>query len=109
NANGNGRYGAPKNPGALVTEQSFTYEQVICDFVPWIDILKRKHDSLKAMAMGNYKPWFDYLREVECKFVDIGKDRPAPQRTHVVTSIRKKNRDGIPNRAFRFAVGDRQR
>jgi hypothetical protein len=61
------------------------------------------------MAMGNYKPWFDYLREVECKFVDVGKDRPAPQRTHVVTSTRKKNRDGISNRAFRFAVGDRQR
>ncbi|MGD0094581.1 MAG: hypothetical protein ABSE73_32120, partial [Planctomycetota bacterium] len=100
-----GRYSEPRNKGAQLTERSYIYQAVSCDFVPWIEIIKRKHAALKAMAIGDYKPWFDYLREVECKFVDIGKDRPAPQRGTIVTSERKKNREGMANRVDRFAAG----
>jgi hypothetical protein len=104
-----GRYSEPRNKGAQLTERSYIYQAVSCDFVPWIEIIKRKHAALKAMAIGDYKPWFDYLREVECKFVDIGKDRPAPQRGTIVTSERKKNREGMANRVDRFAGLDWQK
>lgn len=104
-----GRYSDPRNPGAQLTERSYTYEAVTCDWLPWLDIIKRKHAALKALDVGDYKPYFDYLREVECRFVDIGRDRPAPERVHIITSQRKKNREGMPNRAFRFASVDWQR
>lgn len=105
-----GRYSEPKNKGALLTERSFTYEAVACDFVPWIDIIKRKHAARKsAEVYKDYKPWTDYLREVECQFVDLMKDRPAPERVTITTSERKKNREGLPNRNYRFAFADWQR
>jgi hypothetical protein len=103
-----GRYSEPR-PGSLLTERSYTYEMVSCDWIPWIEIIKRKHAALKAMATGDYQPYFDYLREVECHFVDIGRDRPAPERVHIITSEKKKNREGLPNRVFRVAGIDRQK
>lgn len=104
-----GKYGDPRNPGAVLTERSYTYEAVSCDWIPWLDIIRRKHAALKAMDTGDYQPWFDYLREVECRFVDIGRDRPAPERVHIITSQRKKNRAGMASRVFRFASIDRQK
>lgn len=104
-----GRYGDPKNKGAMPNERSFTYESVSVDFIPFLSIIQRKHQALRSKGMGDYKAWFDYLRECECKFVDLGKDRPAPERTTIVTSQRKKNREGLPNRDYRFAFADWQR
>ncbi len=104
-----GRYGEPKNKGALPNERSFTYEAVSVDFIPFLSIIQRKHEALKSKKTGDYKPWFDYLREVECKFVDIAKDRPRPERVEITTSERKKNRDGLPDRVGRFAYADWQK
>ena len=104
-----GRYSEPKNTGALFCHRSYTYEMVSCDFVPFIDIIARKHAALRSLKHGDYKPYFDFLREVECRFVDVGRDRPAPERVEIISSERKKNREGLPNRALRTAFADWQR
>lgn len=104
-----GRYGAPKNPGAMPNDRSFTYEAVSVDFISFLSIIQRKHAALKSLRTGDYKAWFDFLREVECKFVDVGRDRPAPERVTIISSEKKKSREGLPNRDFRFAYADWQR
>jgi phage terminase large subunit GpA len=106
-----GRYSAGDNPGAPANEKSYTYESVSCDFIPWLDLIKRKHGALLAIDLSHdFKPYFDYLRECEVRFVDISKDRPVIQRQEIIVNKSlKKNRDGLPNKAFRFASGDRQK
>lgn len=103
-----GRYSEPQNKSALPTEKSYIYEAVACDFFHWLDIIKRKHEALKAMATGDYTPYFNYLREIECRFVDIGKDRPAPESAIIISSQRTKNREGLENRVVRLSMADWQ-
>lgn len=100
-----GEYGEPQNKSASETEKSFTLEAVSVDYIPLLDLVKEKHRGLKALKMGDSKPFFDYLRERECKFTNP-EDRPIVQR--IVLSTRKKNRDGLPNRTVRFGQADRQ-
>lgn len=59
------------------------------------------------MKLGDPKPFFDYLRERECVFVDPSEDRPMIQT--IRRSEQVKSRAGLPNREFRFAALDRQK
>lgn len=96
----NGRY--PAGNGAIVT---YTLESVSVDYISFLDLIRQKHQALKAMKYGNLQPWRKYMRERECVFAS-DEDRPFFQR--IVLSDRKKDREGLPNRAARFGVLDRQ-
>src|SRR5438034_883482 len=102
-----GRYSTPMNKSALLTERSYTLEAVAVDYISWLDLVREKHLALRALKLGDPKPWFDYLRERECQFVDPMEDRPMIR--SVQFGPAKKNREGLKNRIARFAALDRQR
>jgi hypothetical protein len=104
-----GRYSDPTNPNALLTERSYTYESVAVDYRKWIEIIQRKHRARMAKKLGDPKPWCDFLREEECAFVGPDDLYTRTQKAVVLTPGKKKNREGMTNRAARYATIDRQK
>lgn len=102
-----GRYSGPTNKAAVLTERSYVLEAVSVDYISWLELIKEKHLALRALKLGDPKPWFDYLRERESQFVDPMEDRPMIRT--VQFSAARKNRGGLPNRVARFGSVDRQR
>jgi hypothetical protein len=102
-----GRYGEPKNKGAKKTERSFTLDGVAVDFIPWLLLVQEKHAAWQALKWGDPEPWFKYMTERECLFVDPDEDRPVVGKVQVNLSL-KKDRDGLPNAVARFGALDRQ-
>lgn len=102
-----GRYGEPKNPGALKNYYSYTLEAVAVDYIPWIVLIQEKHEALAALRGGDPDPWKRYLTERECRFWS-NEERPVINRI-VVNSLIRKNRDGMKDRLVRFAALDKQR
>lgn len=43
-----GRYSRPHNPGAPLTDRSYTLEAVSVDYIPWINLIQQKHLALRA-------------------------------------------------------------
>ncbi len=101
-----GHYSEPCNPGAPLTERSYTMEGVSVDYIPWVNLIRQKHLALRSRKLGDPKPWLDYLRERECQFIGV-EDR-RPEAVPIVLSSRKKDRTGLPNRVFRFGQLDYQ-
>jgi len=107
NSPGNRRYSDPRNTGAHVSERSRTLEAVAVHYIDLLQLIKEKHEALKALRYGNPEPWMRYLKERECVFWD-------PEETPLVQSITletntKKNRDGLTGRSHRFYALDRQK
>lgn len=100
-----GRYSDPTNPGAVLTERSYTLEAVSVDYIPFLSLIQEKHRALRALKLGDPKPWWDYLRERECQFIDP-EDRPLV--VNIVKSKAPKTREGLKNRLERFGALDRQ-
>lgn len=100
-----GKYSVGDNPGAVPTEKSYTLQAVSVDYIPWIELVKQKHGALKAVKYGKSEPWSIYLRERECQFYKPGN---TPVVHNIVTSKRKKDRAGLPDRMLRLASGDYQ-
>jgi hypothetical protein len=103
---GGGCYGAPENPNAHVSIASYTLEAVSVHDISWMDLVMQKHTALRALKNGDATQWQTYLRERECIFASE-EDRPFFQR--IVLSDRKKDRDGLPARLFRFGALDYQK
>ncbi len=101
-----GQYGPPTNPGAPITDRGFTLEAVSVDYIPWLSIIKQKHEALKALKHGDSEPWKVYLRERECLFADDS-DRPVVGK--IIFSSVVKERAGLEGRMARYAAIDRQR
>ena len=102
-----GKYSAPHNTGADLSERSYTMEGVAVDWIPWITLVKEKHEALRALRYGDPAPWDKYLRERESRFFDPT-DRPLTQRIVLNTQARK-NREGLPDREMRGMTIDKQR
>lgn len=102
-----GRWSAPRNPGALAGVRSFRMEGVSVDYVPWVVLIQEKHAGLAAIRRGDPEPWFRYLSEREAAIYDREEDRPVVGRIVVRKEI-KKDREGMPDREFRFGALDRQ-
>lgn len=100
-----GDYCQPVNEGAPLTERSYTLEAVSVDYIPWINLIKQKHEALLAMKWGDSKPWWDYLRERECQF---SSDEERPIIRNIVLSPKKKDRDGMKDRLARIGSFDFQ-
>lgn len=99
-----GRY-RKTNEGAHVTHRSWNFEATSCPSIRWLALVKEWHSAIRALKCGDPEPMRRFRTERECKF--WGDDgRPFVQR--VTLSRAKKNRDGLKNRAFRFAAIDRQ-
>ena len=100
-----GRYGQPRNPGALRSHRSFTLEAVAVDFIDWMQLIQEKHIALRALKGGDSEPWRRYLTERECRFWSID---TKPVGTAIVLSRKPKNAAGLDGRAARLAFFDRQ-
>ncbi len=100
-----GRYSEPMNPGAHLSDRSYTLEAVAVDYIPWLKLIKEKHAALRSLKHGDPEPWRRYITERECGFWDP-EDRPIVGR--IILSERKKDRAGLANRVSRFAALDRQ-
>jgi hypothetical protein len=98
-----GRYGAPKNPGAR--SRSFTMEAVSNHDEKLIELIQAKHQALRALKGGDPRLFEIYKREKECAFWDPAL-RPSVKPLEVSPS--RKDRDGMPNRQYRFGVLDWQ-
>ena len=103
-----GRYSAPRNPGAHLSHRSYAYEAVAVDFIPWLVLIKEKHDALRALKLGDGEPWRKYIQERECAFYDRKDGNPFIGKIIVNTS-RAKSREGLKDRSARFFVLDRQK
>jgi len=101
-----GRYSRPHNQGAPATDRSYTMEAVAIDYIPWLGLIRQKHMALRALKLGDPRPWWVYLRERECVFADPSSDRPMVQNVQRIEQV--KSRDGIKNRVARFASLDYQ-
>lgn len=109
-----GRFGPPKNPGSMKdrTGKFYTHRSLIVpgavavDYIPWVEIVEKKHLARRAFMAGDHKPWQVYLREVECIFVDP-MDRPTAKPLEIVKET-KKDRSGMISRAARLAQIDFQ-
>jgi len=104
-----GRYSDPTNLSAPLTERSYTYQSVSVDYREWWKIIRRKHRARMAKKLGDPKPWCDYMREEECQFIGPEDLYTRTQKVVVLAQGRKKNREGMPNRAARYATIDRQK
>lgn len=103
-----GRYGAPRNPDAKPGSRSFILEAASVDYIPWVDLIAEKHAAMAAARNGDPEPWWQYLKERECTFVDEMAHRPPSNTAVRVTVGRRKSREGMPNRVVRVAAIDRQ-
>lgn len=101
-----GRYGEPKNKGAQSGWKSYTLEGVSVDYIGWVDLIRQKHLALRSRRLGDPLPWLNYMRERESQF--IGTDDRMPESSPIVLSARKKDREGLKDRNWRFAVLDYQ-
>jgi len=101
-----GRYCWPTNPGAHISNRSYTLEAVAVDYIPWIKLIMEKHQALYARRHGDPEPWRRYVTERECGFYSL-EDIPIVGRIKLNTET-KKTRTGMPNRALRLFALDRQ-
>ena len=102
-----GRYSAPTNHQAPLTHRGFTLEAAAVHDIPWLQLVREKQTAWTARkSFGDPRLWQAYCRERECLFIDP-LDR-SEARALVLSPEKRKDRDGLPNRAYRFAACDYQ-
>ncbi len=101
-----GQYSEPTNLGAELMHRSYTLQAVSVDFIDWMQIIKDKHDALRARALGDPEPWKRYKRERECIPYDPN-DVPIIGLVTTQKGI-KKCREGLPGQKLRLGALDRQ-
>jgi hypothetical protein len=101
-----GRYGAPRNKGAHLSNRSFTLEAVSVDYITWLLLIQEKQAALRALKFGDPEPYRQYLQERECRFWDP-EDRPLTGKIVLNTAL-KKDRAGLEGRFGRYFALDRQ-
>lgn len=101
-----GKYTEPTNTGAEISHRSWSYDAVTVDYIDWMQLIKDKHDALRARRYGDLEPWHRYITERECIFYDPD-DVPVTGRVTLVQGV-KKNRDGLPEPKLRLFSLDRQ-
>lgn len=100
-----GRY-VQTNAGALRSHRSWNFEAVSCLAVDWLDLIKEKHLALRALKAGDSQPWYRYITERECHF--FGDDSIPYSGGTIYNLALRKNREGLPGRAYRAATADWQ-
>lgn len=101
-----GKYDEPTNKNAELSHRSYTYESVNVDYIDWMQLIKDKHDALRARSLGNPQPWRRYKCEREC--IPYDPDDVPLLNINVVTQGVKKNREGLAAPKLRLFSLDRQ-
>lgn len=113
-----GFYSGPQNPGALLSNRSYTYQSIACHNIRWLDLIQQKHTAVRSLKQG-YSIGSDgerkeadydfriYVQERECLFYDPDEHRPY-QGAVVLTSVSEENRKGLPNEAAKIWAADWQ-
>jgi hypothetical protein len=99
-------YSEPTNKGAETKFRSYTYDSVIVHNIDWMELIKQKHQALRARLMGNQLQWIKYTQERECIPYDSS-DIPIVHDVKLIAGL-KKNREGLPMPRLRAAALDRQ-
>lgn len=102
-----GDYSKPENDGADGSHTSYTYEAVSVDFIDWLQLVKDKHDALRALRLGDPAPWMRYRTEKECIWYDPN-ENPVEGGLIVLNTEIKKTREGLPDPKIRLGQLDRQ-
>lgn len=100
------KYSEPRNTGAHLSHESFTYDAVVIDYIPWLKLIEEKHQALRAKQYGDLEPWRRYVTHRECNYYDP--DEIPFSGKIVLSSARNKDRAGMANRELRCAMLDRQ-
>jgi len=90
-----GKYGEPENKGATKEDRSFTYDGVVVDYIPFLTLIKEKHEALRSKKYGDLEPFKRYVQERECRFWDS--EEAMDFHAITLTAGVKKSRDGWPN------------
>jgi hypothetical protein len=101
-----GKWSAPNNPNAHISNRSFTYEAVCVDTISWLGLIEEKHRAIRARNSDDPTLWIQYLNERECQFYDP--EYKPWKKAVVLTKDLKKNREGLAGRMARYFALDRQ-
>lgn len=102
-----GRYSDPDNKEADGTHRSYSYDAVTVHFIDWMQLIKDKHNALRARKNGDLAQWIKYVQERECKHYDPN-DVPLGGSISL-TLTAKKSREGLPDAdKIRLFALDRQ-
>ena len=101
-----GKWSAPNNPSAHISNRSFNYDAVCVDTINWRELIEEKHRAIRARNADDPTLWKQYLNERECQFYDP--EFKPWKKAVVVTAGLKKNREGLPGRHARYFALDRQ-
>lgn len=101
----NGRYGAPRNEGAHVSNRSHTAEAVSFHEIPWLLLIQEWHIAVSSIKIGNKEPMKRFIQRRECHFYS---DDKIPYKGTVIYNNTIKSRSGMPDALFRSAKFDWQ-
>jgi phage terminase large subunit GpA len=93
--------------GSDLSHRSYSYSAVAVDFIPWLTIIKEKHQALRALKAGDPEPFRRWQTERECQPFDLD-EAPYQGGSVVLTSDVKKNREGLPGEKLRLFALDFQ-
>ena len=99
-------WGPFMNPEATGRHRSIRMTAAGCYGRPWIDLIKSKHEALRAMRYGDRTVFKNYVQREEADFWDESY-RPDSGVLRVTKGLKK--REGIPDRDYRLMTGDPQR
>lgn len=103
----NAKYGEPTNKDASLSHRSIRLTGPACPNRPWVELIKKKNDAIRAMRYGDIKPYKNYIQREEADFWDET-DRPHAPEVINISSTVTKNREGLPDRAVRIMQVDYQ-
>jgi hypothetical protein len=101
-----GKYSEPENKGSHISERSYILEAVSVDYIPWMRLIKEKHDALKILRYGDAEPYRRYTTERECLFW-TPEDRPLAGQV-VLSSVRLTTGERLGGKRFTPFALDRQ-
>lgn len=85
-----GRLSEPKNESPDLRHRSVRLTGPACPDRPFVDIIKRKHEALRALAYGDRDPYREYLQREEAGFWDPDFRGPGAQTIDVTPGVRWK-------------------
>ncbi|WOO43149.1 phage terminase large subunit family protein [Rubellicoccus peritrichatus] len=101
------RWGKPTNPDADLWHRSIRLTGAATPNRPWVALVKRKHEALRALRYGDIEEYKNYIQRDEADFWDP-RDRPLAPEVITISSNVTKNREGLLDRAVRIMKVDFQ-
>ena len=97
------------NPTAPETDRACSWNALIVPWIPWVGLIKEFHNALRAMRYGDLSLYKNFVQKREVAFFKDDLDDMPRESTVEITVGAKKNREGMPDKQFRFMMCDKQR